>query len=38
VFKNNGGRGVTELALADLVLSRAREQKLGFEVNWGEGY
>ncbi len=38
VFKNNGGQGVAELALADLILSRAREKKLGFELNWGEGY
>lgn len=38
VFKNNGGQGIAELAIADLVLSRAREKKLGFEVNWGEGY
>jgi len=38
VFKNNGGQGIAELAVADLILSRAREKKLGFEVNWGEGY
>jgi ornithine cyclodeaminase/alanine dehydrogenase-like protein (mu-crystallin family) len=38
VFKNNGGQGVAESALADLILSPAREKKLGFEVNWGEGY
>jgi len=38
VFKNNGGQGVAELAIADLILTRAREKKLGIEVNWGEGY
>jgi hypothetical protein len=38
VFKNNGGQGIAELAIADLVLSRAREKKLGFAINWGEGY
>jgi len=38
VFKNNGGQGIAELALADLILTRAREKKLGIEVHWGEGY
>ena len=38
VFKNNGGQGIAELAIADLILARAREKKLGIEVNWGEGY
>jgi ornithine cyclodeaminase/alanine dehydrogenase-like protein (mu-crystallin family) len=38
VFKNNGGQGIVELAIADLILSRAREKKLGIEVSWGEGY
>ena len=38
VFKNNGGQGIAELAIADLILTRAREQKLGIEVTWGEGY
>ena len=38
VFKNNGGQGIAELAIADLILTRAREQKLGIEINWGEGY
>lgn len=38
VFKNNGGQGIAELAIADLILSKAREGKLGVEVNWGEGY
>ena len=38
VFKNNGGQGVAELAIADLILSRARERKRGIEVTWGEGY
>ena len=38
VFKNNGGQGVAELAIADLILNRAREQKLGIEVTWSEGY
>lgn len=38
VFKNNGGQGIAELAIADLILSRAREKKLGVEINWGEGY
>jgi ornithine cyclodeaminase/alanine dehydrogenase-like protein (mu-crystallin family) len=38
VFKNNGGQGVAELAIADLLLTRAREQKLGIEVSWPEGY
>ena len=38
VFKNNGGQGIAELAIADLILNRARERKLGIEVAWGEGY
>jgi ornithine cyclodeaminase/alanine dehydrogenase-like protein (mu-crystallin family) len=38
VFKNNGGQGIAELAIADLILSRARENKLGVEINWAEGY
>jgi ornithine cyclodeaminase/alanine dehydrogenase-like protein (mu-crystallin family) len=38
VFKNNGGQGIAELAIADLILTRAREKKLGIEVTWGEGY
>jgi alanine dehydrogenase len=38
VFKNNGGQGVAELAIADLIVSRAREKHLGVEINWGEGY
>ena len=38
VFKNNGGQGIAELAIADLILIRAREKKLGVEVTWGEGY
>lgn len=38
VFKNNGGQGVAELAIADLIVARAREKKLGIEVTWGEGY
>ncbi len=38
VFKNNGGQGVAELAIADLILARARQQKLGVEINLGEGY
>lgn len=38
VFKNNGGQGIGELAIADLILSRARERKLGIEITWGEGY
>jgi ornithine cyclodeaminase/alanine dehydrogenase-like protein (mu-crystallin family) len=38
VFKNNGGQGIAELAIADLILIRARERKLGIEVTWGEGY
>lgn len=37
-FKNNGGQGIAELAIADLILARAREMKLGIEVTWGEGY
>ncbi|HSE89038.1 MAG TPA: hypothetical protein VLJ79_22685 [Candidatus Binatia bacterium] len=38
VFKNNGGQGIAELAIADLILTRAREKKLGVEITWGEGY
>jgi ornithine cyclodeaminase/alanine dehydrogenase-like protein (mu-crystallin family) len=38
VFKNNGGQGIAELAIGDLILIRAREKKLGIEVSWGEGY
>ena len=38
VFKNNGGQGIAELAIADLILTRAREKKLGIEVSWGEGF
>jgi alanine dehydrogenase len=38
VFKNNGGQGIAELAIADVILTRAREKKLGIEVTWGEGY
>jgi alanine dehydrogenase len=38
VFKNNGGQGIAELAIADLILTRAREKKLGIEVSWGKGY
>ena len=38
VFKNNGGQGIAELAIADLLITRAREKNLGIEVNWSEGY
>ena len=38
VFKNNGGQGIAEVAIADLILTRAREQKLGVELSWSEGY
>jgi alanine dehydrogenase len=38
VFKNNGGQGIAELAIADLILTRAREKTLGIEITWGEGY
>ena len=38
VFKNNGGQGIAELAIADLILSKAREQGLGLDVSWGEEY
>jgi ornithine cyclodeaminase/alanine dehydrogenase-like protein (mu-crystallin family) len=38
VFKNNGGQGIAELAIAYVILARARERKLGVEVSWGEGY
>ena len=29
---------IAELAIADLILTRARENKLGIDVTWGEGY
>jgi ornithine cyclodeaminase/alanine dehydrogenase-like protein (mu-crystallin family) len=38
VFKNNGGQGIAELAIANVILTRARERKLGVEISWGEGY
>jgi hypothetical protein len=38
VFKNNGGQGIAELAIAHLILSKARENGLGLDVSWGEGY
>jgi ornithine cyclodeaminase/alanine dehydrogenase-like protein (mu-crystallin family) len=38
VFKNNGGQGIAELAIADLILTRSREKKLGIELTWSEGY
>ena len=38
VFKNNGGQGIAELAIADLILTRARQQNLGVEITWSEGY
>ena len=38
VFKNNGGQGIAELAIADLILSKAREKRLGMEVKWEEVY
>jgi alanine dehydrogenase len=38
VFKNNGGQGIAELAIADLIVTRAREKQLGVEINWGEGF
>jgi ornithine cyclodeaminase/alanine dehydrogenase-like protein (mu-crystallin family) len=38
VFKNNGGQGIAELAIADLLLTKARQRKLGVEISWGEGY
>jgi alanine dehydrogenase len=38
VFKNNGGQGIAELAIADLILTRARDKKLGIEIKWSEGY
>jgi ornithine cyclodeaminase/alanine dehydrogenase-like protein (mu-crystallin family) len=38
VFKNNGGQGIAELAIANLILERAKERKLGVEISWGEGY
>ena len=36
VFKNNGGQGIAELAIAELILVRARERKLGIEVPWAK--
>lgn len=38
VFKNNGGQGIAELAIADLILTRARERELGTEVDWPNDY
>lgn len=38
VFKNNGGQGIAELAIADLILTKAQGRKLGVEINWPEGY
>jgi ornithine cyclodeaminase/alanine dehydrogenase-like protein (mu-crystallin family) len=38
VFKNNGGQGIAELAIGDLILHRARQRKLGIEVSWPDGY
>lgn len=38
IFKNNGGQGIAELAIAHLILSKAREKGLGLDVSWGEGY
>lgn len=38
VFKNNGGQGIAELAIANVIFTRARERKLGVEISWGEGY
>jgi len=38
VFKNNGGQGIAELAIAHLILSKARANGLGLDVSWGEGY
>ncbi|HEY7217263.1 MAG TPA: ornithine cyclodeaminase family protein [Candidatus Binatia bacterium] len=38
VFKNNGGQGIAELAIANVILDRAKERKLGVEISWGEGY
>jgi hypothetical protein len=38
VFKNNGGQGIAELAIADLIMAKAREKKLGAEINWAEDY
>jgi ornithine cyclodeaminase/alanine dehydrogenase-like protein (mu-crystallin family) len=38
VFKNNGGQGIAELAIADLIMSKAREKGLGVEISWGEDY
>lgn len=38
LFKNNGGQGIAELAIVDLIMSKAREKKLGVEIKWGEDY
>jgi ornithine cyclodeaminase/alanine dehydrogenase-like protein (mu-crystallin family) len=38
IFKNNGGQGIAELAIGDLILERARQRKLGIEVSWPDGY
>ena len=38
VFKNNGGQGIAEWAIGDLIFERARQRKLGIEVSWPEGY
>jgi ornithine cyclodeaminase len=38
VFKNNGGQGIAELAIGDLICERARQRNLGIEVSWPEGY
>ena len=38
VFKNHGGHGIAELAIANVIFTRARERKLGVEISWGEGY
>jgi ornithine cyclodeaminase len=38
VFKNNGGQGIAELAIANMIFTRAQQRKLGIEISWGEGY
>lgn len=38
LFKNNGGQGIAEIAIADLLLSSARERGLGVDVAWAENY
>ena len=38
IFKNNGGQGVAEIAIADLILQRARSRSLGVEINWSDEY